>query len=87
MTNAREQLRPAPATITQHSHDALDESVAAARRERAREKRERTSRVDVIRIEETALAVALRLADGDASRLTLNRDGTVTVRNRGKGDR
>jgi len=41
-------------------------------------------KVTTYRVHPVALATALRLAEGDASRLELHKDGSVTVANRGK---
>lgn len=49
-------------------------------RARAAEARPRTSRAEHIVVDPRVMKTALRLADGDASRLQINRDGSVRVR-------
>lgn len=60
----------------EHAERAAD----AAPRARAAEARPRSSRVDHVVVDPLIMKTALRLADGDATRLTINRDGTVHVR-------
>lgn len=74
---ARDQARPAPATVTRFSEGAIQPE-----HRRATETRKRTSKPEVRRIDPAVMKYALDLADGDASRLVLHpEDGTVTVTN------
>lgn len=77
MTKARDQIHPAPSTVTEFSEGAH------GHRRRGTERRPRTSKVTTVKVNPAVMTYALRLADGDASRLVLHADGTVTVTNGG----
>lgn len=72
---AREQSRPASATITDFSESPTPG------RARAAETRRRTSRADVQRVNPVALEMARAAAGGDMRRIELHPDGSITVHN------
>lgn len=66
--------------MTMHLHETAAGRAPVGRRRR------RNGPVEVIRADPGLWREALHLAAGDTSRLRVQRDGTVVVLNRGRGD-